>query len=178
MTLFTVDSNNVFGKSVAEAGCYNVKILSDSKCTKTKNTQEDMAVLNYEVVDGEYMGGKILYDNIVWKSDDIELSTKRFNTVLVAMDVANGTPIESIQKLVEAAKGKLLNITVDWKFSDYAGKWNLHVKSYRKTDPDGSKPNGVKRPDDQKQGQSTTAHQQSLPGVDPFNGITDDDLPF
>lgn len=191
MALFVVDSNNVFGKSVGEAGSYNVKILSDSECKKTNKTQEDMAVLNYEVTDGKYTGGKILYDNLVWKIEDVETSAKRFNTVLAAAGVPDGTPINSVQHLVNGLKGKQLNITVDWEYSEYTGKWNLGVKSYCKVDQEGSKPNGVNRPTGApRQGGQDTGHpaQQSLQGVDPFadNGnygnagvtITDDDLPF
>lgn len=36
MTLFVVDSQNVLGKSVKEAGSYNVKILPDSEYKKQK----------------------------------------------------------------------------------------------------------------------------------------------
>ena len=36
MALFVVDSQNVLGKSVKEAGSYNVKILPDSECKKQK----------------------------------------------------------------------------------------------------------------------------------------------
>lgn len=193
MTLFVTDSQNIFGKSVQEAGSYNVKILSDSKYELTKKKQEDMAVLNYEVEDGKYAGGKILYDNLVWKNDDVETSAKRFNTVLAAIGVPDGTPIESIQQLVQALKGKRLNISVDWVQSDFNGKWNLNVRGYHAVDPDGSKPNGVERPNDQTSMSRphNNTFQETLPGVDPvadtrsfanggFNGveISDDDLPF
>lgn len=185
MTLFVVDSTNTFGKTVKEAGTYNVTILSDSECRKTKQTHDDMAVLNYEVIDGTYKGGKILYDNLVWKSDDVELSQKRFNTLLSALGVPDGTPIESIQQLVQAVKGKSLNIRVDWEHSDYNQKWNLSVKGYRKLDTDGSKPNGIEKPNNKQ------ATQQSFQNVDPMReaknnpvgsgstfDISDDDLPF
>lgn len=174
MTLFTVDSQNVFGKSVLEAGTYNVKILSDSEYKLTKK-QDDMAVLNYEVEDGQYRGGKILYDNIVWQHDDVEASQKRFNTLLTAIGVADGTPIASIQQLVNAVKGKVLNIRVDWVRNETNGKWYLNVKGYQKFDTEGSKSNGVKRPDENQstqktnQGQTNNFQQQSLSGVDPMN---------
>lgn len=186
MTLFVSDSQNTLGKSVGEAGAYNVKILSDSEYKLTNKSRNDMAVLNYEVVDGKYAGGKILYDNLVWDHNDPELSAKRFNTVLAAIGIPDGTPIESIEKLVSGLKGKQLNIVVDWKQSDYNGKWHLEVKGYQRTDTEGSKPNGTKKPSGQ------PAAQQSLSGVDPmsnnrsfsggdFSGglnISDDDLPF
>ncbi|HCM85549.1 MULTISPECIES: DUF669 domain-containing protein [Enterococcus] len=190
MTLFVVDSQNVFGKSVGEAGSYNVKILSDSEYKKTQQTQEDMAVLNYEVIDGKYTGGKVLYDNLVWKNDNVEMSVKRFNTVLAAIGVPDGTEIESVQQLVQALKGKQLNITVDWEQSDFNGRWNLKVKGYHKIDQEGSKPNGIERPTDHPETPRTNNNtfQESLPGTDPFadaksiaNGginISDDDLPF
>ena len=39
MTLFITDSKNVFGKSVSEAGSYNVRILEDSEHKLTNNTE-------------------------------------------------------------------------------------------------------------------------------------------
>ncbi|MGL9971448.1 DUF669 domain-containing protein [Enterococcus sp. DIV1420a] len=181
MTLFITDSQNVLGKSVKEEGTYNVRILSDSECKKTKDTNNDMAVFNYEVLDGPYKGGKILYNNVVWDPTDIELSAKRFNTITTAVGIPDGTPINSIQQLVNGLKGKSLNITVGWKQSDYNKRWNLSVKAHNKFDEEGSKSNGVKRPDYNHQAQNnqkSAPQQQSFPGVDPFNGITDDDLPF
>lgn len=205
MVLFTTDSTNVFGKFVEEAGSYNVVILQDSEYKLTNDGTKEMAVLNYEVVDGKYAGGKVLYHNIVWDNGDVELSTKRFNTLLAAIGVPDGTPIETLQQLVQAVKGKKLNIAVEWQKSDYNGKWNLNVKRQQKTDPEGSKPNGVKRPNEQQMTQqrqneidsaaNIVAHnntfQDTLPGVDPardsrsfdnggLNGIdiSDDDLPF
>ncbi|MDT2490783.1 DUF669 domain-containing protein [Enterococcus avium] len=205
MVLFTTDSTNVFGKFVEEAGSYNVMILPDSEYKLTNDKTKEMAVLNYEVVDGKYAGGKVLYHNIVWDNGDIELSTKRFNTLLAAIGVPDGTPIETLQHLVQAVKGKKLNITVEWQKSDYNGKWNLNVKRQQKTDPEGSKPNGVKRPNEQQMTQQrqneinsatnmvaqNNTFQDTLPGVDPVrdtrsfaNGdfgsidISDDDLPF
>lgn len=181
MTLFVVDSQNVLGKSVKEAGSYNVKILPDSECKKTKDTNNDMAVFNYEVLDGPYKGGKILYNNVVWEKENIELSTKRFNTILVAIGVSDGTSIDSIQQLVNAAKNKTLNITVDWKHSEYNNRWNLSVKAYNKFDTEGSKPNGVERPNGN--GENKEAFTQSNSISDPFVNnstinISDDDLPF
>lgn len=205
MVLFTTDSTNVFGKFVEEAGNYNVVILPDSEYKLTNDGTKEMAVLNYEVVDGKYAGGKVLYHNIVWDNGDVELSTKRFNTLLAAIGVPDGTPIETLQHLVQAVKGKKLNIAVEWQKNDFNGKWNLIVKRQQKTDPEGSKPNGVKRPNEQQMTQqrqneinsaaNMVAHnntfQETLPGVDPvrdtrsfanggFNNIdiSDDDLPF
>ncbi|MBO0460070.1 DUF669 domain-containing protein [Enterococcus hulanensis] len=205
MVLFTTDSTNVFGKFVEEAGSYNVVILQDSEYKLTNDKTKEMAVLNYEVVDGQYAGGKILYNNIVWDNGDIELSKKRFNTLLAAIGVPDGTPIESLQYLVQAVKGKKLNVTVEWQENTLNGKWNLNVKRQQKTDLEGSKPNGIKRPNEQQITQqrqneinsaaNMVAHnntfQETLPGVDPvrdtrsfanggFNNIdiSDDDLPF
>lgn len=205
MVLFTTDSTNMFGKFVEEAGSYNVVILQDSEYKLTNDGTKEMAVLNYEVVDGKYAGGKVLYHNIVWDNGDVELSTKRFNTLLAAIGVPDGTPIETLQHLVQAVKGRKLNITVEWQKSDYNGKWNLNVKRQQKTDPEGSKPNGVKRPNEQQMTQQrqneinsaanmvaqNNTFQDTLHGVDPardtrsfanggLNGIdiSDDDLPF
>lgn len=195
MSLFTVDSQNTLGKSVKEAGSYNVKILSDSEYKKTKDTNNDMAVFNYEVLDGPYKGGKILYNNVVWDPTDIELSVKRFNTISAAAGVPDGTVIESIQQLVNGLKGKVLNITVDWKHSEYNNRWNLSVKGYSKIDEEGSKPNGVKRPENtqsnnrtktfadgapEKTYQSQPNNQYQPQGINqgPFGTISDSDLPF
>lgn len=109
MTLFITDSKNVFGKSVSEAGSYNVRILEDSEHKLTNNTFNDMAVLNYEVVDGKYAGGKILYNNIVWDKKDVELSAKRFNTLLAAIGVPDGTP--NVTNVEQAPKTDLTSHT-------------------------------------------------------------------
>lgn len=205
MVLFTTDSTNVFGRFVEEAGSYNVVILPDSEYKLTNDQKKEMAVLNYEVIDGKYAGGKVLYHNIVWDNGDVELSTKRFNTLLAAIGVPDGTPIENLQSLVQAVKGRKLNITVEWKENELNRKWNLNVKRQQQIDPEGSKPNGVKRPSEQQITQqrqneinsaaNMVAHnntfQETLPGVDPVrdnrsfaNGglnsidISDDDLPF
>lgn len=58
MVLFTTDSTNVFGKFVEEAGSYNVVILQDSEYKLTNDGTKEMAVLNYEVVDGNMPEGK------------------------------------------------------------------------------------------------------------------------
>lgn len=184
MALFTVDSNNTFGKSVQEAGYYNVKVLDSSELKAAKTSGNEMLVLNYEVLDGDYAGGRIMYDNFVWNPDNIELSEKRFNTLLVAAAVPDGTPINSISDVLRGIINKKLNISTEWQQSDYNKKWNLSVKGYDKLDSQGSKPSGQKRPDEV--GGNT---QQSVPfknagNHDPFsasgNGIEidDNDLPF
>lgn len=176
MGLFNVDSNNTFGgKFVAEAGHYNVKVLPSSKYSKTKTTGNEMLTLDYEVLDGAYTGGQIRFNNVVWTSDNIELSVKRFNTLLVAADVPDGTTINSVEDILRGIIGKTLNVNTEWQQSDYSGKWNLNVKGYDKVDHAGSKPNGEKRPDGNAQPQNNQSQ--------PFNSgseieINDDQLPF
>ena len=181
MALFTVDSNNTFGKSVQEAGRYNVKVLDSSKYTNAKNSGNEMLVLDYEVLDGAYAGGRVLYDNFVWNPDNVEQSEKRFNTLLVAAGVNDGTVINSVKDILRGIINKQLNINTEWQKSDFNGKWNLHVKGYDKLDSEGSKSNGEKRPQDGSQ----PAPKSQTP--DPFANsgnkpneldISDDDLPF
>ncbi|MCC2745044.1 DUF669 domain-containing protein [Leuconostoc lactis] len=182
MALFTVDSSNTFGKSVQESGRYNVKVLDSSELKAAKATGNEMLVLNYEVLDGDYVGGRVLYDNFVWNPDNLDQSEKRFNTLLVAANVPDGTPINSIQDVLRGIINKQLNIKTEWVKSDYNGKWNLSVKAYDKLDADGSKPDGKKRPDDDSAKKSSDPFNHA-PQTDPFAtgmpvDISDDDLPF
>lgn len=110
MILFVVNPNNTLGKTVREAESYNVTILYASECKKTKETQNDMAVFNYKVMDGKYKCGKNLNDNIFWANNNIELSVKRFNTILAGVGISDGTRIESIQQIVNRLKGTILDI--------------------------------------------------------------------
>lgn len=146
---FVVDSNNVFGKTVEEAGSYNVKILDSTNFTTAK-TGKDMLVLNYEVIDGKYAGGQIRYHNLVWDESSQEaydLSVKRFNTMAVALGVNDGYDFgnTSTTQFANMIKGKKLNVTVDWSENNH-GKYNLNVTAQNMLNKDGSKPNGVFRP--------------------------------
>lgn len=183
MALFTVDPKNIYGKFIEEAGTYNVKVLNSSKYGESSNGSP-MATLDFEVIDGKYAGSKLLYNNSTWVDYDEEhrkQSIKRFNTILVAAGVGEGTPIDSIQQIVSGLKGKQMNISVDWVLNEYQGKSNyrLEVKSYSPYDPEGSKPNGKTRPDTN----ATSTNKQSN-SSDPFAdssqsiNISDDDLPF
>lgn len=188
---FTVDYNDVFGKAVEEAGSYNVKIADSSTAKTTKNGQE-MAVLDYEVLDGKYAGAVIRYDNILWNDnteETLKLSAKRFNTLMKAAGIEDGTQINStMSAIVKGLVGKKLNITVDWEQSDYNGKWNLSVKTQQPL-KEQSEPNGVFRPTNNS-GASTTktssnpfASSASKAESDPFSNskdinIPDEDLPF
>lgn len=189
---FTTDENNVFGQSVKEAGTYNVKILPQS-APKMSSTGNEMAVFDYEVIDGEYAGGKIRFDNMVWKDDTqeaTERSQKNFNNMAIAAGAPSGRTFTSIQQFVQTLVGKTINIKVEWETSDYNGKTNLVVKAKSKPDSEGSKPNGITR-DQAANGskQQTNASpfagkQQAQQGsFNPFQGqqgvdISDDDLPF
>ncbi|MCG0665527.1 prophage P2a protein 18 [Lactiplantibacillus plantarum] len=148
MALFTVDTNNILGQAVEEAGTYNVVVAPSSQYTTTQQSGNPMAVFDYEVLDGKYKGGRIRFDNEVWDTSTEEkgnLSIKRFNTIAVALGAANGTSFDSIQQFVSQAVGNKLAVTVDWE-TGQNGKTYLSVKSHKPFMQDGSKPNGVKRP--------------------------------
>ena len=81
--LFTTDENNVFGKSLKEAGTYNVRVTNaEAKNSKSGNP---MVEFNYEVLDGQYAGAPIRYDYAVWNDDEdhFDLSVRRFNTIMM-----------------------------------------------------------------------------------------------
>lgn len=193
----TVDENNVLGRRVEEAGKYNVRVLSTS-ALKTSSTGKEMLTLNYEVVDGKYAGGQIRFDNIVWDDttpEKEESSIKRFNTLMIAAGVPNGSNIASLEMMVKAliTKYNTMNISVEWDGPNDQGYYNLSVQNHNPTDPEGSKPNGVFAPARQQSGSSSFGAQQpaidqaaaNLPkhfDADPFAGagqvISDDNLPF
>lgn len=145
---FVVDSNNVLGQMVEESGKYNVRVSDTSAVTMSK-TNKQMAVLDFEVIDGDYAGGKIRYDNVVWdetSSEAIERSKKSFNTILVAVGVPDGTQLTDMIQFVNGLVGKQLNVSTEWEMNN-KGQYNLVVKSHNKFDTTGSKPSGVKRPE-------------------------------
>lgn len=203
MVNFTVDYNNTFGKAVEEAGSYNVKIMDSSTAKQTKKGKE-MAVLNYEVLDGKYAGAAIRYHNIVWDDsteEALSLSIKRLNTLMKAIGAEDGKQVNAtMEAIVNQLHGKKLNITVDWEQSDYNGKWNLDVKSQQEL-KEKSEPNGVFRPNGTKKATETSTNpfgnsnqskqettnpfeQTTLENTDPFAknsttiDIPDKDLPF
>lgn len=204
MVNFTVDYNNTFGKAVEEAGSYNVKIMDSSTAKQTKKGKE-MAVLNYEVLDGKYVGAAIRYHNIVWDDsteEALSLSIKRLNTLMKAIGAEDGKQVNAtMEAIVKQLHGKKLNITVDWEQSDYNGKWNLDVKSQQEL-KEKSEPNGVFRPSNgtkkatetstnpfgnsnqSKQEATNPFEQTTLENTDPFAknsttiDIPDKDLPF
>ena len=203
MVSFTVDYNNTFGKAVEEAGSYNVKIMDSSTAKQTKKGKE-MAVLNYEVLDGKYAGAAIRYHNIVWDDsteEALSLSIKRLNTLMKAIGAEDGKQVNAtMEAIVKQLHGKKLNITVDWEQSDYNGKWNLDVKSQQEL-KEKSEPNGVFRPNGTKKAAETSTNpfgnsnqskqattnpfeQTTLENTDPFAknsttiDIPDKDLPF
>ncbi len=193
----TVDENNTYGKRVEEAGSYNVRVLPTS-VSKTSSTGKEMLTLNYEVLDGKYAGGQIRFDNIVWDDttpEKEESSIKRFNTLMVAAGVPNGSNIASLEMMVKAltTKYNTMNISVEWDGPNDKGYYNLSVQNHKPKDPDGSKPNGVFQPtNDNSNGTGKlgpngvfvdpATHSQDNFGADPFAGagqvISDDDLPF
>ena len=193
MINFTVDYNDVLGKAVEEAGSYNVKI-ADSSTAKTTKKGQEMAVLDYEVLDGKYAGAVIRYDNILCNDnteETLKLSAKRFNTLMKAAGIEDGTQINStMSAIVKGLVGKKLNITVEWEQSDYNGKWNLSVKTQQPL-KEQSEPNGVFRPISNNRASATKANtnpfgnttQSKQTNSNPFSDakeidIPDEDLPF
>lgn len=192
MALFTVNSNNVFGKTVEEAGIYNVKVLPSSEL-RNSNAGNPMVVLNYEVLDGKYAGGEIRFDNVVWQEgtqDKVSQSIRRFNTIMVAAGVPDGTPLNTLNDFVTGMIGKQLAIDTEWGDPTPNGRVYLTVKGYRSLLKEGSQPNGQERPqsnsnqanngfnngnfnDNQKQSQSQSYSDNGAP-ID----IDDNQLPF
>lgn len=201
---FTSDTSKVFGKMVEEAGNYNVKIM-DSSVAKKSKTGKEMAVLDYEVLDGKYAGGSIKWHNIVWdesSEEAMQLSLKRFNTLTAALGFPDGTNFNmTLERFVKGIKGKQLNINVDWEEGNN-GNYHLAVKSQQLI-KEKSEPNGVFRPTSNNGASATKAssnpfgnsnqskqeatnpfEQTTLENTDPFAknsttiDIPDKDLPF
>lgn len=151
--LFRVDSKNTFkGQRVEEAGTYNVEIIKSEP--KNSSNGNPMVNLDYRVLDGTYQGAKIEYaDTMAWIDSDpekLERSIKRFNDLLVKIGVPDGTQVDTIENYAKGLMGQKINVTVEWHQSDYgnnAGNYFLRVKYHNKLDPEGSKPNGQKRPE-------------------------------
>ncbi|MCG4280889.1 DUF669 domain-containing protein [Lacticaseibacillus saniviri] len=147
--MFTVNSNNIFGQQVEEAGTYNVEIVQ-SRLTKSAKGK-DMVTIDYKVLDGDYQGAEIRYQNVTWDDSTdtaFNMSVKRFNTILVAIGVKDGVVINSVGQFAEGIMHKKLAIIVDWDEPNNKGNVYLTVKGYKSLDPEGSKPNGIKRPQD------------------------------
>lgn len=173
MPLFTTDSNNIFGKSLKEAGTYNVRVTNaEAKNSKSGNP---MVEFNYEVLDGQYAGAPICYDYAVW-TDDTEdhfnASVRRFNTIMISSDIPSGKAVENLPQVASVMNGRKLAVSVDWEESQN-GNWYLRVKSYHKLLQDGSQPNGKTRPEGQNERQSnfggnrsqSTGYRQQAPQV-------------
>lgn len=149
MPLFTVDSNNVFGKYVEEAGTYNV-IITDVRLYMSNNGNKVISI-GYQVLDGKYTGCPIIYaDSLTWvdyPEENLAMSIKRFNSLLVACGVKDGVAIDSLEQLAGALKGQKLAIEVEWKESSKDGKYYLRVSNHQKLLQDGSHSNGKTRPE-------------------------------
>lgn len=145
--LFTTDENNVFGKSLKEAGTYNVRVTS--AVAKNSKSGNPMIEFNYEVLDGQYAGAPIRYDYAVWTDDTEEhfnSSVRRFNTIMISSDIPSGKAVENLPQVANVMQGRKLAVTVDWEESQN-GNWYLRVKSYHKLLQEGSQPNGKTRPE-------------------------------
>lgn len=145
--LFTTDENNVFGKSLKEAGTYNVRVTS-AVATNSKSSGNPMIEFTYEVLDGQYVGAPIRYDYAVWNDDEdhFDLSVRRFNTIMIASGIPSGKAVENLPQLASVMNGRKLAVSVDWEQSQN-GNWYLRVKSYHKLLQEGSQPNGKTRPE-------------------------------
>lgn len=145
--LFTTDENNVFGKSLKEAGTYNVRVTS-AVATNSKSSGNPMIEFTYEVLDGQYAGAPIRYDYAVWNDDEdhFDLSVRRFNTIMIASGIPSGKTVENLPQLASVMNGRKLAVSVDWEQSQN-GNWYLRVKSYHKLLQEGSQPNGKTRPE-------------------------------
>lgn len=190
MPLFITDSNNVFGMSVQEAGLYNVKVIK-AQVTTTKGRGLQMLTLDVEVIDGKYKGGQIRFQNLVWDDEDqehLETSVKRFNTLVMAVGVQDGVAIDSLNQIAQGIQNKQLSVDVAWGDPNNKGQVYLEIRGYHPVNPDGSQPNGVKRPN---AGQVSPVNNQpqisnSFPNHsnDPFTNsketidVKDSDLPF
>lgn len=153
MALFTVDPNNVFGNYLDEAGSYNVKVLPSSSLGSSNTTGVPMVTLDLEVTDGPSKGASAPRYRLTWdeqSEDTKQTSIKRFNTLLVDSNVPAGTPINTLQDFVNGMIGKEFSINTEW--TEYQGKYYLNVKSTGKVLPDGSQPNGQKRPESSNNG--------------------------
>lgn len=157
--LFTTDENNVFGKSLKEAGTYNVRVTS-AVATKSKSSGNPMVEFTYEVLDGQYAGAPIRYDYAAWNDDEdhFDLSVRRFNTIMIASGIPSGKAVENLPQLASVMNGRKLAVSVDWEQSQN-GNWYLRVKSYHKLMQDGSQPNGVTRPE-----MAQDSHQSNFSG--------------
>lgn len=192
MSLFTVDSNNILGASVQEAGRYNVKVVKADVGTTGRG--DDKMTVDYEVLDGKYKGGQVRYNVMTWLAEDndkLEKTIKRFNTFAVAIGVKDGAGIDSLQQLAKGAVGKKLTIDVDWGEPNNRGNSYLQAYGYHVLSSEVSEPNGVTRPGaDSNQGGNSNPFgngggqptSQATGGM--FGGnadsidISDDDLPF
>lgn len=159
--LFTTDENNVFGKSLKEAGTYNVRVTS-AVATNSKSSGNPMIEFTYEVLDGQYAGAPIRYDYAVWNDDEdhFDLSVRRFNTIMIASGIPSGKAVENLPQLASVMNGRKLAVNVDWEESQN-GNWYLRVKSYHKLLQDGSQPNGKTRPEGQNERQSNFGGNRS-----------------
>ena len=160
MPLFTTDSNNIFGKTLKEAGTYNVRVVS-AVAKNSQSSGKPMVEFNYEVLDGEYAGAPIRYDYAVWNDDTpehFEMSVRRFNTIMIASDIPSGKAVENVPQIAGVMLNRKLAVTVDWEQAQN-GNWYLRVKGYQKLLQDGSQPNGVTRPET-----AQDSHQSNFSG--------------
>ena len=190
--LFQVDDKNVFGRGLDQAGKYNVQITNTALSqSRAGNPKID---LTYLVIDGSYSGVTIQYaDTMTWIDETpeaLDRSVTRFNDLLVKIGVPNGTRIDTIEDYANGLKGAKLAVVVDWEKSEYgnnAGNYFLRVKRHEKLDPEGSKPNGKKRPNGPQQARTAVSNgnlvnypNQGQNASNSFNepNIDPNDLPF
>lgn len=171
MASITVDPYNVNKPSnfVEEAGFYNVKIVDAH--FKANSKGNDMITFDVSVLDGEYQGAVIKYNNMSWNEDDSDKkasSIKRFNSLAIALGAKKDATL-TIEQIATNMIDHNINVYVDWEKPNNKGQSYLKTRSYFPVDEEGSKPNGKKNP---------TLNDPSLPDNGAPIDIKDDDLPF
>ncbi|MDK9681624.1 DUF669 domain-containing protein [Lactiplantibacillus argentoratensis] len=149
MATFTIDPYNINKpmKFVEEAGNYNVEILN-TKYTERNGSGNEMITFDLKIMDGDYEGSLIKYNNISLSQESQDkraASIKRFNSLAVAMGGTKNTTI-SIEQLSSKMNGAHINVFANWDDPDKKGNIYLKARQYYVTDPEGSKPNGIKKP--------------------------------
>lgn len=184
----TVDPYNVnkARNFVEEAGNYNVEL--ENVHYKSKNSKgNEMITFDAKVIDGDYQGSSIKYNNLSWNEETKEkqdASIKRFNSMAIALGASKDAQV-TIEQIAKGMAGKKINIYADWEDPNDKGISYLKARQYFLLDPEGSKPNGKKAPSQDDKANTSKSTKTSNGNGDPFKAapgetidISDDDLPF
>ncbi|KRN75650.1 hypothetical protein IV73_GL000140 [Weissella kandleri] len=183
--MFTVNSKKKAGTRIVEfAGKYNVEISAAE--FKMSQSNREMMVITYRVLDGEQEGNIIPYDRLVDDSADEGVTNKtyfsyeRINSFLVdGLQVENGIQFDLRQ--ASQLVGKQLSVNVGWKKDNYDNKtkYQLKVKSYHPLMQDGSKPDMNKprpqAPDSNSGNSNAFSNSQPSFGAQPTNTTSNQD---